>query len=151
MKLLPTTEMKHKAGYRAGCLCRFSFAARHRHAKPNSAARTPVMGCPVHDKKTLIIDDPEAGGSEAGAYQAAGYADDPRLQPPPPPRNPPFVHGRLGEAEPGRLFYIVCDGPNDITLTGQGIALRMDRATLTALWRAAADGLNHLDERGRSS
>jgi hypothetical protein len=57
----------------------------------------------------------------------------------------------LGEAAPGRLFYIVCDGANDITLTGQGLALRMDRATLTALWRAAADGLNHLDERGRSS
>jgi hypothetical protein len=110
------------------------------------------MGCPVHDKKTLIIDDPEQGGSEAGAYRDAGYADyDKFAPPPPPPTLQPFVHSRLGEAEPGRLFYIVCDGANDITLTGQGLALRMDRATLTALFFTINKALEHLDERGRSS
>jgi hypothetical protein len=191
MKLTPDTALKHKAGFRNGCFCRFKMDASD--AKRRRCIRTPVMGCPVHETKTLIIDDPEKGGSEAGAYQAAGYADAPAAEakpkllfdpisllafqvladaqeramvdeavkdarthgvlknPPPPPTVPPFVHGRLGEAELGRLFYIVCDGPNDITLTGQGLALRMDRATLTALWRAAADGLNHLDKRGRSS
>jgi hypothetical protein len=150
MKLEPLTGMKHEAGFRNGCFCRFALDAGD--PKRMRCIRTPVMGCPVHDKKTLIIDDPEQGGSEAGAYRDAGYADyDKFAPPPPPPTLPPFVHGRLGEAEPGRLFYIVCDGPNDITLTFQGLALRMDRATLTALWRAAADGLDHLDERGRSS
>jgi hypothetical protein len=145
MKLTALTEMKHVAGYRKGCLCRYRYEfPLVRQAK---VSRVPVMGCPVHEAKTLVIDDPENGGSEAGAYQAAGYAVDAVLATP--PAKSPFVHGRLGEAEPGQLFQIVCDGPNDITLTGQGIALRMDRATLTALWRASADGLNHLNERGR--
>lgn len=146
MKLQVTTEMKHMAGYRKGCLCRYVLP-EGAIALPTTVKRTPVMGCPAHEVKTLVIDDPENGGSEAGAYQAAGYADDAKFAPP--PSLPPFVHGRLGEAEPGQLFRIVTDGQNDITLTGQGLALRMDRATLTALWRACADGLNHLDERGR--
>lgn len=147
MKLLSQTQLKHRAGYRSGCLCRFAVDQGD-PARPR-CARTPVMGFPVHEAKTLIIDDPENGGSEAGAYQEAGYADGPYIEAVPPQVLPPFVHGRLGEAEPGQLFRIVCDGQNDITLTGQGLALRMDSATLYALWRACADGLNHLDERGR--
>lgn len=145
MRLLSETQLMHLAGYRAGCMCRF-LVDQADPARPR-CARTPVMGCPVHEPKTLVIDDPDNGGSEAGAYQAAGYAVDAVMAAP--PTATPFVHGRLGEAEPGQLFRIVCDGQNDITLTGQGLALRMDRATLTALWRACADGLNHLDERGR--
>lgn len=148
MKLLVTTEMKHRAGYRKGCLCRYTLPSGVL-GRPTTAKRNRVMGCPVHEAKTLVIDDPENGGSEAGAYQEAGYADGPYIEALPPQVLPSFVHGRLGEAEPGQLFRIVCDGQNDITLTGQGLALRMDSATLYALWRACADGLNHLDERGR--
>lgn len=135
MKLLSETQLKHRAGYRAGCLCRFTI--NQWDPQRPRCARTPVMGCPVHEAKTPITVD----GHET---DAAGLLARVLAPSPPPPSLPPFVHGRLGEAEPGRLFHVVCDGPNDITLTGQGLALRMDRATLAALSQAVAEGLRHL-------
>lgn len=169
MTLTCPDSMKHEAGFRDGCLCRFTFDASD--PERLRCYRTPVMGCPVHDAKNMVTSpyrndaEVKASGSrrmllpgteegrekhrafikklfgDADSNIAAAAAA--------PPTSPPFIHGRLGEPEPGRLFQVVCDGPNDITITGLGLGLRMDRATLTALWRAAADGLNHLDERGR--
>lgn len=139
MKLLTETEAKHQAGFRKGCLCRFEqrpspdpFSYRFR--------RAGVMGCPVHDKKTLVIDDPASGGSAAGAYVKAGYDKDIPL-----PSPESVVHGKLGDPSPGPLFRVSIDGLNDVTLTGIGLALRMDRATLTALWRSASTALDRIE------
>jgi len=165
MTLACPDSMKYEAGYRKGCLCRFNFDARD--PKRLHCYRVPVMGCPVHEPKTATIVDEATGllpGTEQGREAHRAFVQklfgDPdeivaeaevmaRVEAGAPPTSPPFIHGRLGEPEPGRLFQVVCDGPNDITITGLGLGLRMDRATLTALWRAAADGLNHLNERGR--
>jgi hypothetical protein len=138
MKLLTDTELKHGAGFRKGCLCRYDFD----HADPERVrcSRVPAMGCAVHDKKSLIIDDPEAGGSDSGAYVKAGYDKDIPL---PPPES--VVHGKLGDPAPGPLFLVSIHGANDVTLTGIGLALRMDRATLTALWRSTSTALDQIE------
>lgn len=138
MKLLTDTELKHGAGFRKGCLCRYEFD----HADPArvQCKRVASMGCPVHDKKTLVIDDPAAGGSDAGAYVKAGYDKDIPL-----PAPESVVHGKLGDPAPGPLFQMSIDSTNDVTLTGHGFALRMDRATLTALWRATSTALDRIE------
>lgn len=170
MMLTCPDSMKQSAGYRAGCLCRFTFDASD--PERLRCYRTPVMGCPVHDLTTsqycndavvkasgsrrMLLPGTEEGREKHRAFIKKLFGDpdeieaeDARAEAGAPPTLPPFIHGRLGDPEPGSLFQVVCDGPNDITITGLGLGLRMDRATLTALWRAAADGLNHLDERGR--
>lgn len=162
MTLTCPDSMKHKAGFRDGCFCRFKFDAGD--PVRLRCYRVPVMGCPVHEPKTPTSVKGATGllpGTEQGREEHRAFikklfgdpdeieAEDARVQAGAPPTLPPFIHGRLGDLEPGRLFQVVCDGPNDITITGLGLGLRMDRATLTALWRAAADGLNHLDQRGR--
>lgn len=138
MKLLTDTELKHGAGFRKGCLCRYEF----NHADPArvQCKRVASMGCPVHDKKTLVIDDPAAGGSDAGAYVKAGYDKDIPLSTP-----ESVVHGKLGDPALGPLFQMSIDSTNDVTLTGHGFALRMDRATLTALWRATSTALDRIE------
>lgn len=145
MKLLTDTELKHQAGFRKGCLCRYNWFGDNRRG----CHRVAVMGCPVHDKKTLVIDDPEAGGSDAGAYVKAGYDKDIPL-----PAAESVVHGKLGDPAPGPLFQMSIDSTNDVTLTGHGFALRMDRATLTALWRstsAALDRIETLESKGSAA
>lgn len=148
MKLLTETEARHQAGFRRGCLCRFNQRPAP-HPDEWRFERSGVMGCPVHDKKTLVIDDPEAGGSDAGAYVKAGYDRDIPL-----PAAESVVHGKLGDPAPGPLFQMSIDSTNDVTLTGHGFALRMDRATLTALWRstsAALDRIETLESKGSAA
>lgn len=139
MKLLTDTELLHKAGLRKGCICRFNIL-HDASGTQHCCVRIPVMGCPIHNKKTVVIDDPEAGGSDAGAYAKAGYDKDIPL-----PSPESVVHGKLGDPAPGPLFQMSIDSTNDVTLTGHGFALRMDRATLTALWRATSTALDRIE------
>ncbi|ABQ68566.1 hypothetical protein Swit_2207 [Rhizorhabdus wittichii RW1] len=78
---------------------------------------------------------------------AAEGDDGARIAPPTPSSPMPFVHGRLGETAPGRLFRVIRgDGEDRYILTGLGVSWAMDRGAAEAALTALADALGAVVE-----
>jgi hypothetical protein len=99
---------------------------------------------------------PNQAPSGAGGGDLPGAGDtSTRATPPPTPSaitalddapgiaHAPIVHGRLGECAPGsRLFRCIRgEGQNRFILTGQGVALALDRASAADALECLADAL----------
>lgn len=83
---------------------------------------------------TVVIDDPEMGGSEAGTYIKAGYGvDRNRLEDPNVAEH--YVGGVLGQVPSGPLFSAIVSRRHGgaFVVTGMGMAVRLDRASGIAL------------------